>query len=112
MTTIGCRVYSWNGVGASLICFRSELERDGVATTNILHLYVVNQSSCSGGITQETPMVFARDSHSITTWRDEKRYYVLVARIPESALPNLVMSRTAQAVANRGRLLLPVPVSM
>lgn len=95
---IGCRTFSWEGISASLISLEAgDLLSGGdspVAST-VLQLFIVDQSSCSGGAASRVPVVSSRDSGSVATWRDRDHFFVLVAHAPEDALRRLILGQVA-----------------
>lgn len=89
LQTIGCRRFEWGGVYASVVCFRVPAfshDASGAPRDAVVHLFTVEQSSCSGGSATNEPMVFAKDDHAAATWRDSERFYVLLVRASESDL--------------------------
>jgi hypothetical protein len=100
--TIGCRTFDWDGVHASVVCFRVPgLYRDasGASIDAVMHLFTVNQASCSGGTATGEPMVFTKADHSVATWRDADRFYVLMVRAPEPALRTFLGEESGVAMA-------------
>ncbi len=99
LATVGCRKLAWDGVPASLVGFRMAAAPppNGAARAGetMLFLYTVNQSSCSGGAAGREPVVFSRDDQSVATWRDQTRFYILVASVPEEALRNILRGSPA-----------------
>jgi hypothetical protein len=99
--TIGCRTFDWEGVRASVVCFRvtaMPAGPDGRSADAVLHLYTVDQRACAGGSACEEPLVFAADGMSAATWRDESHFYILTAHVPESVLRELLSGRQPGAV--------------
>ncbi|MGH8018100.1 MAG: hypothetical protein ACREIA_07390 [Opitutaceae bacterium] len=106
LPTVGCRKLTWDGVPASLLGFRLAPPpgsgAPGRAAGSLLFLYTVNQSSCSGGVAGREPVVFSREDQSVATWRDQTRFYILVASIPEESLRNILRETPAIALAATG----------
>lgn len=89
LPTIGCKTVDWSGVPSSVVCFRAPAlyrDEEGHAVDRVMHLYTIDQKSCSGGSAEREPITFAREDQSVATWRDTDHFYVLVVKAPERAL--------------------------
>lgn len=89
LSTIGCKTIDWSGVASSVVCFRAPAfcrDQNGEMVDRVMHLYTIDQKSCSGGSAEREPITFAREDQSVATWRDADHFYVLVVKAPERAL--------------------------
>jgi hypothetical protein len=84
-SSIGCRVFSWDGQRVSLVCF-------GIADNKVAHLFVMDRSALTNWPEGGVPQIEAADSGVATAaWSDSKRVYIVALEKGEEDLRRLLL---------------------
>jgi hypothetical protein len=84
-SSVGCRVFSWNGQKVSLVCFE-------IAANKVAHLFVMDRSALTNWPKGGVPQIDAADNGIATAaWSDPKRIYIVALKQGEQDLRRLLL---------------------
>ena len=84
-SSVGCRVFAWNGQKVSLVCFKLENKK-------VAHLFVMDRSALTklpgGGAVQ---FQTTRNGIATASWSDARRIYIVAMEQGEQDLKRLLL---------------------
>lgn len=84
-SSVGCRVFSWNGQKISLVCFE-------VADNKVAHMFVMDRSALTNWPEVGVPQIeVSRDGIATAAWSDSRRTYIVALEQGEQDLRRLLL---------------------
>jgi hypothetical protein len=84
-STVGCRVFEWNGQKVSLVCFNLEDKK-------IAHVFIIDRSALANPPVGHSPQFQSTaDGIATASWSDDRRTYIVAMQRGEEDLKRLFL---------------------